>query len=163
MKTYELICDEYVVTGAFFKNKEFGSFFFTDKIDYILTNEEYCNLIITDNMVTVERGKVNNYKIHKIVHKDLNVYAFAMIDESKCENIDFLTLDDLNLNSTFSLFTGGDVLEYLASICMLPNGNYIVGCVQDYISAVESLSLKYANKEYFYRGILWNKKEFYGL
>jgi len=171
MKTYELICDEYVVTGAFFKNKEFGSFFFTDKIDYILTNEEYCNLIITDNMVTVERGKVNNYKIHKIVHKDLNVYAFAMIDESKCENIDFLTLDDLNLNSTFSLFTGGDVLEYLASICMLPNGNYIVGCVQDYISAVESLSLKYANKEYFYRGhysyefelvpSLYRKKKYY--
>lgn len=171
MKTYELICDEFVVTGAFFKNEIFGSFFFTDKIDYVLTNEEYCNLRVTDNMVTFEKSKVNNYRIHKVTHNGMYVFAFAMIDETKSENIDFLTLEDLSIGSSFTLFTGGDVLEYLSCICELPNGNFIVGCVQDYISAVEKLSKKYPNKEYFYRGhysyefelvpSLYRKKKYY--
>ena len=149
MKTYELICDEHVVTGMFFYDEVLGSFFITDKIDYELTTLKNVDFVYNDNIINLVITKENKYNIYKVLKENKNVYVFAEINSSKNPNVEYLTLDDLNGEG---LLTGGDVLEILAGVCKLPNGNYLVGNVQDYITTIEELTNKYKNYEYFFRG-----------
>lgn len=154
---YELCCDSNVVSGAFFDDPDFGFFFFTERIDYDLTTLDEVHLEINKNMVVAENSKSNSYKVYKIKRDDKFVYGFALSSLANKPNVNHLTLDDLHLNSDISIFTGGDVLEYLASICKLPNGNYVCGNVQDYITVVEDVTNKHPHKEHFFRGHYYYK------
>lgn len=168
---YELCCDSHVVEGAFFYDSDFGFYFFTQRIQEEITNLEYVSLQIQNQMVVLGREKSNEYKVYKIQRGDTHVYVFALLQTIRIPNVPYLSLDDLSMNSDFSLFTGADVLEYLAEICKLPNGNYVCGSVQDYISTIEEVTSFYPHKEHFFRGhyyykydlipSLYRKKKYY--
>ena len=66
MKTYELICDEHVVTGMFFYDEVLGSFFITDKIDYELTTLKNVDFVYNDNMINLVITKENKYNIYNL-------------------------------------------------------------------------------------------------
>lgn len=168
---YELCYNTHIVEGAFVRDADFGFYFFTEKMtEDIMLTDKSINLNIKGNMVIPERGRKNDYAVYRLRRGKAIVYAFALTAEAAPE-AEALSMDDLGIGSDFRLFTGADVLEYMASICKLPNGNYICGSVQDYISAIEELTQKYPNKEYFFRGhysykyllvpSLYRKKQYY--
>ena len=156
MKIYELCCDTHVVNGAFVYDDDFGFFFFTELTNDDITNLKSGSLEVKENMVYLENSKANDYLIYKIERKDSFIYAFAYMNND-IPNVDYLTLDELGMESEFPLFTGADVLEYLANIVKLPNGSYVCGTVQDYITTVEEITNKYPNKEHFFRGHYYYK------
>lgn len=168
---YELCCDSHVVEGAFFYDSDFGFYFITQKIKEEIANLEYVSLQIQNQMVVLGREKCNEYKVYKIRRGDAHIYAFALLKSINIPDVLYLSLDDLSISSTFKLFTGADVLEYLAEICKLPNGNYVCGSVQDYISTIEEVTSYYPHKEHFFRGhyyykydlipSLYRKKKYY--
>ncbi|MBE6137603.1 MAG: FRG domain-containing protein [Erysipelotrichaceae bacterium] len=147
---YELFENDRSTKAAFFEDPNFGFFLFTEKYDHELTLENECNLEIKGNSIFISKGF--NYQVYRIQRDDKLVYAFALNDITNKPRVEALSLDDLPINGPITIYTGGEVLEYLASICKLPNGNYVCGNVQDYISVVEDMSKKYPNKEHFFRG-----------
>ncbi len=165
---YKLTYDSHVIEGAFFHDSDFGFFFFTESLSEDFLNEKCVNLIIKDKLVTLECEK-NDYLVYKIRREKSIVYAFAL-NTTDIPKVEEITLDDLG-TSEFKLFSKFDVLDYLASICKLPNGNYVCGNVQDYISTIEEVTQRYPNKEYFFRGhyshkyllvpSLYRKKQYY--
>lgn len=155
-KIYELCCDTHVVNGAFFYDKDFGFFFFTEKTNEDITALKSGSLNITGNMVYLENNKENDYLIYKITRGDSFVYAFAY-KKNIAPDVYYLTLDELGIDAKFPLLTGADVLEYLANIVKLPNGCYVCGTVQDYITTIEEITNKYPNKEHFFRGHYYYK------
>lgn len=168
---YELCCNNYIVEGAFVTDADFGFFFFTQCTNKKITSLETANLQIKGNRIVLEQGKQNDYLVYKIKRKDMYIYAFALKNLEAIPNVNMLTLEDLGISSKITIFTGADVLEYLSAICKLPNGNYVCGSVQDYITTIEEVTAHYPNKEYFFRGhyyykydlvpSLYRKKEYY--
>ena len=156
MKIYNCYINNIKTKGTFFTDKDFGSFFFSERINKELEINEYCEININEDNVNINNSFVGN-NLYKIKRDNCFIYAVALTNQ--LDNIEYLTLDDLSLQSEFELFTGGEVLEYLASICNLPNGNYIVGNVQDYISSIEKILSNYIDKEAFFRGHYYYKYE----
>lgn len=163
---YNCILDGINIKGAFFSDVDFGTFFFTEKIDSELFLE-YVDIEYKDKIIITKSNDKN--KIYKI--KRDNKYVYAIIINKKIDNIKYLSMDDLSIQSNFSLYTGGEVLEYLSIICELPTGNFIVGNVQDYISSIEKILKNHTNKVAFFRGhyyykynlipSLYRKKKYY--
>ena len=156
MKIYACCINNIETKGAFFYDNDFGSFFFTEKIKEELEINEYCEMNIIEDKVNITNSSIGN-SIYKI-NRD-NCFVYAIATPKSLKNIEYLSLDDLSIQSEFELFTGGEVLEYLASICHLPNGNYIVGNVQDYISSIEKILSNHIDKEAFFRGHYYYKYE----
>lgn len=142
--------------GAFFKDEEFGKYFITEKTNVRIELSERVNLETEGQNVSITMVPKGNCSFHITNIGNKIMYVFAL-EESFVLNGDWITLDDIGLNSTFPLFNGADVLEALAEICCLPNGNFICGNVQDYITAIEQICKKYPNKEYFFRGHYYYK------
>ena len=80
---------------------------------------------------------------------DYYVYCFSLKNLNDKPNVKAYTLNDLKSEPNFDTET---VLGYLGSIFSLPNGNYVCGNVQDFIQAVDEITKKYPDKEYFFRG-----------
>ena len=159
MKIYELIYNEYTIRGVFFKDNALGCFFITEKIDYPFTSLDLVDLRLDGDKVRVMRPDGDKYKVHRAKMKDFSMYIFASQDSRLPSDAIYITLDDVGFSSSFPLFTGGELLEALASLCKLPNGNYIVGNVQDYITTIEDMTRKSPNKEHFFRGHYYFKYE----
>lgn len=157
MKIYDCIINNVKTKGSFFTDNNFGSFFFTDKIDNELDFMEYSSFILKNDCVIINSSQ-EGYRIYKLNRNNKYIYAVAILNKEEFD-ASYLTLDDLSIQSSFSLFTGGDILEYLAGICELPTGNFIVGNVQDYISSIEKILNKYNDKEAFFRGHYYYKYE----
>ena len=171
---YNLILEDKKLRGAFVKDPDFGFYFVSEK-----TQDEYlsitgCPFVITDSDITPivsSQPKNSDYIGYKITRANGFVYVYALKSNRTIPNVSSLTLDNLGFNDEFELFTGGDFLEFLANICKLPNGNYVCGTVQDYISTIEQITAKSANKEHFFRGhyyykyslvpSLYRKKEYF--
>ncbi len=166
---YELNCESFTVKGAFINDPDFGYFFFTEKVNEEIMDVKEISLLMKNNKLITQSGK--DYFVYKLNRKDGYVYALALKNIDKKPNVFALTLEDLDMNSEVSIFTGAEVLEYLADIGKLPNGNYVCGNVQDYITSIEEVTKKYPGKEYFFRGhyyykyllvpSLYRKKEYY--
>ncbi|MBR6072545.1 MAG: FRG domain-containing protein [Acholeplasmatales bacterium] len=160
VNNYELIHNNIVINGAFFKDDCFGSFFITTPTLDTLEIGKSISLKVSGNIVTTYAKRENTYDVYKINREKGFMYVFAKKANVEDFEVNYLSFVDLSLYSNFELFTGGDVLDSLASICKLPSGNYVVGSVQDYISAIEDLKLKYPDKEEFYRGHYYYKYNF---
>ena len=152
---YKLKINSLEIPGAFFYDKDFGFYFFSDYQVEITLKE--VSFDIVDNLITIKDKNINEYTVYKIDRFNHNAYAFALKDGIEMPKVEYLNFDKLEINSKFELFTGGDVLEFLASISKLPNGNYVVGCVEDYITAIGELNNKYKNQEHFFRGHYYYK------
>ena len=150
---YELNYNEYRAKGAFFFEPQLGFFFITEELDYSLTSLEYVSLLVDGENISITKPNDDRYKVHKVILRNSKCrYLFARMNSNLLDNICCLRLDDVGFLSDFKLFTGGEILEALASLCELPNGNFIVGNVQDYITTIERMTRKSPNKEYFFRG-----------
>ena len=158
MKIYNLSYNLYNIRGAFFYDLALGFYFITEEVDYMLTNLDFVDLKIDANELTILKPTDNKYKVHRAKRENGYMYVFAKMN-LKIEDVDYLTLDDVGFVSDFKLFTGGEILEALASLCTLPNGNYMVGNVQDYITTIERMSKLHIGKESFYRGQYYFKYE----
>lgn len=75
--------------------------------------------------------------------------VFSLKDTNNLPNVDYYNLNDFKEEGSFTL---DDILNNLAGVFALPNGNYVCGNVQDFIQAVDDLTKKYPDKEYFFRG-----------
>ncbi len=159
MKLYELIYNELNIKGVFFKDSALGSFFITEKLEHVLTGLDYVDLEISDNSLKIVKPDKDKYKVHRASFTGYSIYVFAKMNGSLAKEVEYITLDDVGINSSFPLFTGGELLEALASLCHLPNGNYIVGNVQDYITTIEEMTKETPNKEHFFRGHYYFKYE----
>lgn len=148
---YELWLEDTLLRGAFVYDADFGFFFFTEKTEYLL-HLKTAVFEIKENRITLKKTDSVEYLVYRIEREEGNVYAFALTNLDRLPSSSYLTLEDLDISNKFSLFTGAEVLEYLASICRLPNGNYVCGTVQDYITTIEEVTQNYPNKEHFFRG-----------
>lgn len=149
---YNLKYLKYNIEGLFFYDKDFGYYFFTNKSNINIKEASY-NLTIEDNNLILNND--GNIILKKLNYNNFNVYAL-MMNEEEITKYNYLTLDDLNLDSHDKLYTGGEILELLAKICILPNGNYIVSNVQDYISVIERVTYN-DKREFFFRGHYYYK------
>ena len=159
MKIYELIFNEYKIKGVFFKDNALGSFFVTEKLIGIPTIRDTVDLRLDNDKLTMLEPDKEVYRAFKANMGDYSIYIFARLDGTLPRGSEYITLDDVGFSSSFPLFTGGELLEALAKMCRLPNGNYIVGNVQDYITTIEHMTNKYPNKDYFFRGHYYFKYE----
>jgi hypothetical protein len=147
---YKLKINSLEIKGAFFYDKDFGFYFFCE--NELEINLPEVSFDIDGEYITLKNKSVNEFLVYKINKYNKCHYAFALKNGMDLLNVDYLTFDKLDINSNFELFNGGDVLLFLASIKNLPNGNYIVGSVEDYISTICEMNDKYKNLEHFYRG-----------
>lgn len=163
---YNLKVNSLKLKGSFFNDPEFGFYFFTEETSEYIEEGMYSLNIIDDNLEIKLKGDI---PLKRILHKDKVLYCI-LLDMKINLNVDTLSLEKLPIGNTNYLFTGGDVLEYLAKICILPNGNYVIDNVQDYISVIERLTAN-DKHEFFFRGhyyykyllvpSLYRKKNFY--
>lgn len=163
---YYLNINNIKLKGSFFKDSDFGFYFFSSACSELLEEYNVSVVIDEDNIKLNANG---NIKFKRLIHNKEYVYCLLLSDTFE-ENIKYLTMDDLPIDCNDKIFTGGDVLEYLAKICILPNGNYVIDNVQDYISVIERVT-KNDKREFFFRGhyhykyllvpSLYRKKAFY--
>lgn len=106
------------------------------------------SLEIKKDIIDVINKDNNDYFTKKIRINGECIYVFYK--ENKDDGINYLSLKDLDSNNLF--IDSKTVLYYLSKIARLPNGNFLVGNVEDYIMAITELNIKYRNKEPFYRG-----------
>lgn len=156
--TYELIYKDNVVNGAFFKDDLFGVFLITDIVNKDLDIPDSLSLKCNDNIITTYWDKENTYNVYKYKKEKGYIYIFAKLNSNEFD-LKYYTFEDLAIDSKNEIFTSKDVLEYLAFICKLPNGNYVIDNVQNYISAIEDLKRKYPDGETFFRGHYYYKYE----
>jgi len=149
MKIYNLKYKDKVTSGAFFFDPDFGYFFFTKKIDFKLLRHEQAHFEINDQTIICDATLTPNTQVHRVNFVDGYVYVFAIIKKEELA-FEYVTLEELNSNEF--IFSTSDVLNYLADYSKLPNGNYIVGSVQSYITAIENLEKENLDKETFFRG-----------
>ena len=146
-KIYNLNFDNHIFKGIFINDSEFGFFFFTEKTKTYIRSIKDANLDISENIVVEKDG--NDYLCNKIKDNGTYVYCFSLKDTNNLPNVDYYNLNDFKEEGSFTL---DDILNNLAGVFALPNGNYVCGNVQDFIQAVDDLTKKYPEKEYFFRG-----------
>lgn len=146
-KIYNLNFDNHIFKGIFINDSEFGFFFFTEKTKTYIRSIKDANLDISENIVVDKDG--NDYLCNKIKDNGTYVYCFSLKDTNNLPNVDYYNLNDFKEEGSFTL---DDILNNLAGVFALPNGNYVCGNVQDFIQAVDDLTKKYPDKEYFFRG-----------
>lgn len=146
-KIYNLNFDNHIFKGIFINDFEFGFFFFTEKTKTYIRSIKDANLDISENIVVDKDG--NDYLCNKIKDNGTYVYCFSLKDTNNLPNVDYYNLNDFKEEGSFTL---DDILNNLAGVFALPNGNYVCGNVQDFIQAVDDLTKKYPDKEYFFRG-----------
>ena len=146
-KIYNLNFDNHIFKGIFINDSEFGFFFFTEKTKTYIRSIKDANLDISENIVVDKDG--NDYLCNKIKDNGTYVYCFSLKDPNNLPNVDYYNLNDFKEEGSFTL---DDILNNLAGVFALPNGNYVCGNVQDFIQAVDDLTKKYPDKEYFFRG-----------
>lgn len=146
-KIYNLNFDNHIFKGIFINDSEFGFFFFTEKTKTYIRSIKDANLDISENIVVDKDG--NDYLCNKIKDNGTYVYCFSLKDTNNLPNVDYYNLNNFKEEGSFTL---DDILKNLAGVFALPNGNYVCGNVQDFIQAVDDLTKKYPDKEYFFRG-----------
>ena len=165
---YKLKVDEKIISGVFIADIDFGYFFVSEwsnvKIEYSLID----HFRIEDNELYPILGD-SHYRIYSINKDDKYMYLFVNLDNKKEEEFVYYTLDDIAFKLDIIDNVGFKAL--LASVTQLPNGNYVIGNVGDYISVIEELKRKYPSQEAFYRGhysykytlvpSLYRKKKYY--
>ena len=146
LKLYKLNFENQIFEGIFLDDPNFGFFFITKKSSIYIRSIKSANLII-DDIITVDKTG-DDYQFNKIKGNDYYVYCFSFKGNDK-PNVQSYSIKDLTDVDDFDKET---VLDYLSEIFNLPNGNYVCGNVQDFIQAIDELTKKYPNKEYFFRG-----------
>ena len=146
LKLYKLNFENQIFEGIFLDDPNFGFFFITKKSSIYIRSIKSASLII-DDIITVDKTG-NDYQFNKIKDNDYYVYCFSLKGNDK-PNVQSYSIKDLTDVDDFDKET---VLDYLSEIFNLPNGNYVCGNVQDFIRAIDELTKKYPNKEYFFRG-----------
>lgn len=141
-----------------FMNNEFNSVFVYEEFlgcyliceskAYDVRIPKEVSISVNGETVEAEAKENNNYKTKKIRINGECVYVFY--NDVKEDNINYLSMKELDKEDLF--VNSKAVLHYLSKIARLPNGNYLVGNVEDYIMAITELNLKYKDKEHFYRG-----------
>lgn len=160
---YHLNVNGKKISGFFFYDVDFGFYFFTDYYDDLYISDDFANLIISNDELFLDPSN-DEYKIYKRIKDNKIAYSFTSVNLK--EDVKYYTFNELPLN-----VKDQEVLSYLADICFLPNGNYVVGTVQNYISVVENIIEKSNDKEFFFRGhysykyllvpSLYRKKKYY--
>ena len=146
-KIYNFNYDNHTFKGIFIDDPDFGFFFFTEKTNTYIRSIKSANLLIEDNIIVNKNG--NDYQFNKIKGKDFYVYCFSLKNINNKPDVEYFNLKDFKEIESFTI---EDILENLGGIFSLPNGNYVCGNVQDFIQAVDEITKKYPNKEYFFRG-----------
>jgi hypothetical protein len=110
-----------------------------------------------------------HYKVYSINQENRFMYLFVNQENKKDDFAFYYSFDDLAIKLDFLDNVGFKAL--LASVTLLPNGNYVIGNVGDYISAVEELKRKNKEDKAIYRGhysykytlvpSLYRKKKYY--
>lgn len=166
---YKLHFDDKVIDGLFVVDSDFGSFFVTTWSNIDLPFKKINQFrFIDDNLYPIINEEIH-YKVYSINKDNSFMYLFVNLDNTLPKGINYYNFDDLVSKDSF--INNNDFLELLSLVRELPNGNYVVGNVQDYISVVENLKKKYPNQEAFYRGhysfkytlvpSLYRKKKYY--
>ena len=148
MKLYKLNFENQIFEGIFLDDPDFGFFFFSEKTEVYIRTIKSANLIINDNEILVDKTG-NEYQANKIKEDGKYIYCFCLKNVNNKPSVKTYTLKELNSVSNFDMET---ILNYLGKIFSLPNGNYVCGNVQDFIIAIDEITKKYPNKEYFFRG-----------
>ena len=125
-----------------------GSYLICKSMPYDVRIPKMVSMNVSGEFIDINVSDNNDYYTKKIRLNGECVYIFYK--EKKDENITYLSLSELDLKNTFIDYKM--VLYYLSKIAKLPNGNFIVGNVEDYIMAITELNIKYKDKEPFYRG-----------
>ena len=146
-KIYNLNYDNHTFKGIFIDDPDFGFFFFTEKTNTYIRSIKSANLLIEENIIVNKNG--NDYQCNKIKGNDFYVYCFSLKNINNKPDVEYFNLKDFKEIESFTI---EDILENLGGIFSLPNGNYVCGNVQDFIQAVDEITKKYPNKEYFFRG-----------
>lgn len=165
---YKLNFQDNAINGVFLYEKDFGSFFVTEKTLVNLKLDLVGGFKLNDSNIELLDGK--SYKVYKNRIDNKFMYLFVSLENEIKEDIKYLSFDDIVV-SDFTLFTPHEFKALLGKVYKLPNGNYVVGSVQDYISVIEELKNKYPNLETFFRGhysyrynlvpSLYRKKKYY--
>ena len=166
---YKLHFDDKVIDGLFVVDSDFGSFFVTTWSNIDLPFKKINQFrFIDDNLYPIINEEIH-YKVYSINKDNSFMSLFVNLDNTLPKGINYYNFDDLVSKDSF--INNNDFLELLSLVRELPNGNYVVGNVQDYISVVENLKKKYPNQEAFYRGhysfkytlvpSLYRKKKYY--
>lgn len=146
-KLYNLNYENQIFKGIFVNDPDFGFFFFTEKTEVYIRSIKTANLIIDGDVIVDKNGK--EYQCNKIKGDKYYVYCFSLKNLDSKPNVISYTLKELDNIEGFDTET---ILGYLSNILSLPNGNYVCGNVQDFILAIDELTKKYPEKEYFFRG-----------
>ena len=125
-----------------------GSYLICKSMPYDVRIPKMVSMNVSGEFIDINVSDNNDYYTKKIRLNGECVYIFYK--EKKDENITYLSLSELDFKNTFIHYKM--VLYYLSKIAKLPNGNFIVGNVEDYIMAITELNIKYKDKEPFYRG-----------
>ena len=144
MKIYQINNDNNLIDGIFINDDSFGFFFFTK--NKINTSLKKCSFKINDKNITLIDGS-------DFIIKHINNTTIFM-GNNICLDVECYKLDELDDNS---MYIAQEILDFLSNIVHLPNGNYVVGNVRDYISVIEKMNDLYPNLEHFYRGHYYYK------
>lgn len=147
MKLYNLHFDNQIFKGIFIDDPDFGFFFFTEKTNVYIRSIKSANLLIDTDIIVDKNG--NEYQCNKLKENNQYVYCFSLKNIKNKPLVKGYTLKELDRDTEFNQEI---ILGYLSGIFNLPNGNYVCGNVQDFILAIDELTKKYPNKEYFFRG-----------
>lgn len=166
-KLYTLGFENYTFKGIFVDDPDFGFFFFTEKSGNYIRSIKTADLLISD-FISVDKSGTG-YQCNKIKGDGYFVYCFSLKNNEHKPNVESYNLKELEGVEGFDVET---ILDYLSGILSLPNGNYVCGNVQDFIYAIDEITKKYPDKEYFFRGhssyeyklvpSLYRNKKYYG-
>ncbi len=166
---YKLKVDDKVINGVFIADPDFGYFFVTEWKDVELKFKSMDTFKMENDEIYPIINENVHYKVYSINQENRFMYLFVNQENKKEDLAFYYSFDDLAFKLDFLDNVGFKAL--LASVTLLPNGNYVIGNVGDYISAVEELKRKNKEDEAFYRGhysykytlvpSLYRKKKYY--
>ena len=166
---FKLHFDNQILEGVFVYDSDFGSFFITKWSTVDLPFLGINHFKVSDNDLYMIINEEANYKIYSLKDEDKFMYLFVNQHDEKIEGIEYLSFEDFS--NKVEDISNVSFKALLASVTHLPNGNYVIGNVGDYIKAIEELKRKYPLCEAFYRGhysykytlvpSLYRKKKYY--
>ena len=146
---YELIYGSIDLKGIFFKDELLGYHFITEPFKDDIKLPKYSNIHIKEgNILSLTPSSDYTFRSKKVKKGTKSIYTLSSLE--MVPEYTYLSLEDLDNNPT--IYNGDEMLEVIALISKLINGNYICGSVEDYIEAISELNIKYEGKEHFYRG-----------
>ncbi len=149
---YKLHFSDSAIEGVFVKDNDFGSFFLTLYTDIDLPYNGIHSLKVMDDDIYVSINEEINYRVYSLKKDNKYVYLFVSLKNESLDGVNYISFDEV-----LKYQIEKEYLILLSKVVRLPNGNYVIGNVQDYITVVEELKKKYPNQEAFYRGHYSNK------